>query len=94
MTFTKGQTRELECDFSAPTRAVYWYKDSKPIINGTQGLYQTDDQLSDKKLRSTLHFPTVRPDYEGFYTCKADTSPDKGCQKYITQVLVHCKYCI
>ena len=85
--FTEGETEKIKCDFTARAGAVYWYKDDKPIVNGTQGLYHTEDQLSDDTFRSVLHFSTVRQEHEGFYnSCTAD----RLCSKYEIQVLVHC----
>ena len=89
--FTEGETKEIKCDFTAPSGAVYWYKDDQLIINGTQGLYHTEDQLNDDTFRSTLHFSTVRLEHEGFYkSCTADAGADRLCSKYEIEVLVYC----
>lgn len=89
--FEKGQARELKCDFQAPVHKVYWYKDNELITNGTEGLYQSYDQLDDDTLRSTLRFPTVHVHHEGIYTCKADTNQNSSCPEGLTvEVSVFC----
>lgn len=90
--FEKGQARELKCDFQAPVHEVYWYKNNELITNGTEGLYQSYDQLDDYTLRSTLRFPTVHVHHEGIYTCKADTNQNSSCPEGLTvEVSVFCK---
>ena len=85
--FIEGETEKIECDFTAPAGAVYWYKDDKLTVNGTQGLYHKEDQLNDDTFRSTLHFSTVRLEHEGFYkSCTADSI----CSKYEIEVLAYC----
>ena len=95
MNFVKGETRKLDCYFAAPVRVVYWYKNNKLITNGTDGLYQSYDQLTDVTFRSTLHFPTVRMKHEASYTCKAGASQTTTrCPNGQTiDINVHCKYC-
>ena len=89
--FVEGKTEKINCDFTAPPGAVYWYKDGKLIINRTQGLYHTEDQLNDDIFRSTLHFSTVRLEHEGFYkSCTADAGAGRLCSKYEIEVLVYC----
>ena len=93
-TFVEGETRKLDCDFSFPIRVVRWYKNgNEPITNGTGGLYQSHEKLNDGKFRSTLHFPTVRLEHEGNYTCKTDTSQTTSCPNGQTiDIYVLCKY--
>ena len=89
--FTEGETKKIKCYFTAPAGAVFWYKDDKLIVNGTQGLYQTEDQLSDDTFRSMLHFSTVRLEHEGLYSsCTADASPERLCSKNKIEVFVYC----
>ena len=89
--FIKGKKSEkLECPF--PDQDVSWFRDDKPIINGTDDLYQIEEPLSDGNFRNKLFFSLVRMQHDGFYTCKANTSHNntKSCK---IQVIVLCKYC-
>ena len=73
----KGRKPEdLECFFSGwPLDfEVYWYKDDKKIINGTEGIYHSEDRRQkngDETLHSRLSLPPGREELEWIYTCSA-----------------------
>ena len=67
---------DLQCVFSGWPLAfeVHWYKDDKKIINGTEGIYHSEDRRQkngEETLRSTLSLPPGREELEGLYTCSA-----------------------
>ena len=87
--FGRDYTGQIECPFNA--QIVSWFRDNKPIINGTDDLYQREERLSNGNIRSKLFFSLVRMQHAGFYTCKANTSHNntRSCK---IQVIVRCKY--
>ena len=89
-TFIKGKKGEtLECPF--PDQNVTWLRDDKPIINGTDDLYQIEERLNNGNVRNKLFFSLVLMQHAGFYTCKANTS-HKNTSSCKIQVIVLCKY--
>lgn len=90
--FRRGQTEgKLKCEFDGwpSVQNVSWLKDNKLVLNGTNGLYQIEEQSGDGKLHSTLNFFTVRMEHAGSYTCKANERGNSSCS---TQVKVICKH--
>lgn len=85
--FGRDYTGQIECPFTA--QIVSWFRDNKPIINGTDDLYQREERLSNGNIRSKLFFSLVRMQHAGFYTCKANTSHNntRSCK---IQVIVRC----
>ncbi|XP_029184163.1 uncharacterized protein LOC114952327 [Acropora millepora] len=92
LSFVKGQTAKIECDFMGYTGHLLWFKDGKLLKNGTQGLYQSSVQLSNGTTRSTLQFPVVKMNHEASYRCEAANSRmTRGCPNgKITSVVVLC----
>ena len=72
-----GKENYLECHFKGwPNPSVAWYKDNKPIINGSEGFYHTKMLFENDQKPSEyiLHFPAGGERYEGSYTCVAKNS--------------------
>ena len=94
LSFVKGQTAKIECDFMGYTGHLLWFKDGKLLKNGTQGLYQSSVQLSNGTTRSTLQFPVVKMNHEASYRCEAANSRmTRGCPNgKTTSVVVLCEY--
>ena len=67
----------LKCSFKGwPPPRVAWYKNEKPIMDGSGGFYHTE-KLSENDQESSdyiLHFPAGGEKYEGLYTCFAENS--------------------
>lgn len=91
LSFVRGQTAKIECDFAGSTWHVLWFKDNKRLANGTQGIYQSSVQLSNGTTRSTLRFPVVKMTHEATYRCETANSRMIGmCPNgKITSVVVH-----
>ena len=87
--FARDYTGQIECPFTG--QIVSWFRDNKPIVNGTDDLYQREERLSNGNIRSKLFFSLVRMQHAGFYTCKANTSHNNTSSCKI-QVIVRCKY--
>lgn len=90
----RGQTveSELKCEFDAwpSVQNVSWFKDNKLVLNGTDGLYQIEEQSGDGKLKSTLNFFPVRMEHAGCYTCKASEGGNSSYRKIAVQVKCKC----
>ena len=91
--YKKGDRKILDCDFADPAvRDILWFKDNKPLVNGSEGLYQSLYQLNDGTRRSSLLFPVVRFDHAGRYTCKTEPRQLGGCPNGKSiHILVECK---
>ena len=91
-----NETRDLKCVFRGwPLPRVIWYKDRKPIINGSEGFYFTQ-RLSEKDqetLHYVLHIPPGREEYEGYYSCVAENGilGWSSKQSSLIQVIYACK---
>ena len=91
--FTRGGTeRNLKCEFDGrpSVQNVSWFKDNKLVLNGTDGLYQIEEQTGDGKFHSTLNFFTVRMEHAGSYTCKANEGGNSSCRKITVEVRCKC----
>ncbi|XP_068737970.1 titin-like [Montipora capricornis] len=90
--YKKGDRKILDCDFADPAvRDILWFKDNKPLVNGSEGLYQSLYQLDDGTRRSSLLFPVVRFDHAGRYTCKTEPRQLGDCPNGKSiHILVEC----
>ena len=75
----RSEARDLKCVFRGwPLPRVIWYKDRKPIINGSEGFYHSEKKkllkLDLVTLQSTLNIPSGREEFEGSYTCIAENN--------------------
>ena len=75
----RSEARDLKCVFRGwPLPRVIWYKDRKPIMNGSEGFYHLEKKkhsnLDLVTLQSTLYIPSGREEFEGLYTCIAENN--------------------
>ena len=73
----KNGNNYLKCLFKGwPRPRVAWYKDKKPIMNGSEGIYHTERLSKNDQGPShyVLHFPAADEKYEGLYSCVAENS--------------------
>ena len=93
----KDETRLLRCIFKGwPLPRVIWYKERKPILNGSEGFYHSEKKLWNSDLvtlQSTLHLPPGREEYDGLYTCTAENNIPGWSSNQSSKIWVtyHCK---
>ncbi|XP_078376647.1 hemicentin-1-like isoform X1 [Oculina patagonica] len=96
----EGRPQYLECFFSGwpLPREVYWFKDGKPITNGTEGIYHSEDKKwkkGEETLRSRLRLPPGREEQEGYYKCSATNSIPSWSSSisFEIEMIYECKFC-